>query len=141
MRKPLTGGESLVGICMIEVKGPDSDQNLALNSTATAYSSYGTYTPDRAISGSANDFWVCANGIDVFAESTPIWFQLDLGKIITFDSISVSGRKPPSGSSHYRHYPGKFDILASADGVDWFLLKRLTEEVTSEGSDLTKVYP
>ncbi len=72
--------------------------NIALNQPATASSSSGSNTPNRAVDGSTSTFWRSLNG-------TPQWIQVDLGAGKTYGQTTFRWRG--------ERYPTSYEIRVS----------------------------
>lgn len=134
MRHPASGGQAIVAIAALRIIDTNTGTNWALGGIASAHSRFNTsYTWENGIDASTATMWISTNNAGVLTEVSPVWYQVDLQEPREFNSILISGRDT------FGQVPGKFDIMASVDGTNWTLLRRLTKEVVSAFGNLTEV--
>ncbi|WP_204070726.1 discoidin domain-containing protein, partial [Sphaerisporangium krabiense] len=94
--------------------------NLALNKPATAQSSEGGHTPDKAVDADPASYWA--------AGPVPQWWQVDLQDLYTLDNVTVTNYYGDSRSYQY-------NIQASVNGTTWTTIatKSGTSPATSAG--------
>lgn len=102
-------------------------ENIALNKTATASSSYTNYqTPNKAFDGIINQN---ASGPEqsrwASARNHNQWIQVDLGDTYKVDQIKITWEAA---------YGVDYELLGSLDGTNWFTIKKVTNNKDLENN-------
>jgi hypothetical protein len=74
---------------------PAGSDNLAFGRPATASSSIGDATPDRAVDGDGDTIWNAGTG-------PPAWIEIDLGAAHPVREVRLTVSQDPAGSTHHR---------------------------------------
>lgn len=86
---------------------------------ASAKSSYGTYTADKAIDNDINTYWQAP-------DANPSWWQINFGQLYKVSQIGI----------HYFNDLGTVNIETSLDGVNFTVQKQITGRIDAT-NDLT----
>jgi hypothetical protein len=81
---------------------PAGGDNLAFGKAATASSSIGGDTPDRAVDGDGDTVWNAGAG-------PPAWIEIDLGAGVSVSEVRLTVSQSPAGQTHHR-------VTCSGDG-------------------------
>ncbi|WP_066070258.1 FIMAH domain-containing protein [Neobacillus soli] len=100
--------------------------NLAFGKTATASTTQGTNSADRALDSTMYTKWQSSTNATTGAD--PQWFKVDFGESTTFDRTIVRW--------DYANYAGNMVIEGSNDGVNWQPIYNGTNPNGSSVSDL-----